>query len=107
MTTVEPVRGHIYQMHDEEYGRLFCLAISTIPLSETDSSFLAVRVTVTNESHSFPWWVRLTSGDPAFGYVVTHDLDRVDVDELKEDLGEVSMETMYKVGQSLRRLIGV
>lgn len=105
--SITPERGHIYRMIDDEYGTLHCLVVSTIPAFEADSSCLAARVTVTRDKHDFPGWVRLASGDPGFGYVVTHDLDRVDLSELKEDLGELSIDTMMEVGRALRKMLGV
>lgn len=107
MTNAEAVRGHVYRMHDDEYGLLYCMVISTLPSFDGDTSCLAVRVTVTTASHSFPGWVRLESGDPGCGYVVTHDLDRVDHDELKEDLGPLSAMTLVKVEQALKRMLGL
>lgn len=105
--SITPIRGHVYRMYDDAYGRLHCLVVSTIPAFEADSSCLAVRVSVTNERREFPGWVRLGSGDPGFGYVVTHDLDRVDLEELKEDLGPLSDATMYAVEQAMRRMLGL
>lgn len=107
MSSIEPTRGHIYRMYDPEYGTLHCLVISTIPASDVEDNCLAMRVTVTGKAHSFPYWVRLGSGDPGFGYVVVHDLDRVDHDELKEDLGPLSAETMGRVERELKRVLGL
>jgi mRNA-degrading endonuclease toxin of MazEF toxin-antitoxin module len=94
-------------MHDQQYGTMHCLVISTLPAYDSDDSALTVRVTLTSKAHNFPGWVRLNSGDPVGGYAVTHDLDRVDPDELKEDLGELSLDTLVKVRQALRRMIDV
>jgi mRNA interferase MazF len=94
-------------MYDQEYGTLHCLVISTLPAHDTDDSALAVRITMTTKAHSFPGWVRLSSGDPVGGYAVTHDLDRVDPDELKEDLGEISLDTLVKVRQALKHMLGL
>lgn len=103
---IRPVRGHIYRMHDPEYGTLFCLVVS-VAREELGDTCIAVRVSVTKERRAFPGWVRLGSGDPAFGYVITQDIDRADHEELKEDLGEVSMETMADVGRALKRMLGL
>lgn len=105
--SITPERGHVYRMYSDEYGRLYCMVISTVPAFEADSSCLAVRVSVTNKAHDFPGWVRLSSGDPGYGYVVTHDLDRVDFDELKEDLGPVSSNTLFAVEHALKRMLGL
>lgn len=105
--SIEPFRGHVYRMVDDEYGTLYCLVISTIPAFEADSSCLAARVTLTTQRHDFPGWVRLKSGDPCGGYVVTHDLDRVDHDELKEDIGPLSAETLLQVERALKRMLGL
>lgn len=104
---ITPMRGHVYRMTDPEYGTLYCLAISVVPSYEGDRSILAVRVTVTGQMHHFPGWVRMNSGDPCGGYVVTHDLDRVDLDELTEDYGPLSMDTMVDVEKALRRMLGI
>lgn len=104
--SITPRRGHLYRMHDEEYGTLFCLAVSS-PFAQLWGSFLATRVSITQETRDFPGWVRLHAGDPAFGYVVAHDVDRVDDDELKEDLGPLSAGTMLSVEHVLRRVLGL
>lgn len=104
--TFVPPRGHIYRMNDPEYGTLFCLVVSAV-YARLEETCVAVRVSVTNETRDFPGWVRLQSGDPAFGYVVTHDIDQVEHSELKEDLGALSMETMNAVEQALRRVLGL
>lgn len=101
-----PARGHVYRMDDPSYGTLFCLSVS-VPRLELDDTCTAVRVSVTSERRDFPGWVRLGSGDPGFGYVVTQDIDRVDYEELAEDLGELSMETMLKVERALKTVLGL
>jgi mRNA-degrading endonuclease toxin of MazEF toxin-antitoxin module len=105
--TITPKRGHVYRMNDPEYGTLYCLAVSVMGAYEDDDSILAVRVTVTSQAHRFPGWVRMSSGDPCTGYVVTHDLDRVDIDELATDCGPLSVETMLDVEKALRRMLGI
>lgn len=103
---LRPIRGHVFRMSDPEYGTLYCLPLST-PYAELRDSCLAVRVSVTHQRRDFPGWVRLGSGDPAFGYVVTQDIDGVDDDELKEDLGPLSAETMLNVERMVRRVLGL
>lgn len=105
--SITPVRGHVYRIQDDKYGKLHCLVISTVPAFEADSSCLAVRVSVTHKRHDFPGWIRLASGDPGFGYVITHDLDRVALEELQEDLGPLSLTTMYAVEHALKRMLGM
>jgi mRNA-degrading endonuclease toxin of MazEF toxin-antitoxin module len=94
-------------MQDPEYGRLHCLAIGTSPVHPGDTSILAIRVTVTGQQLHSPYWVRLRSGDPCGGYVVVHDLDRVDLDELTEDLGPLSFESMFEVEKALKGTLGL
>lgn len=103
---ITPQRGNLYRLHDPEYGTFYCLAISA-PYAEMDGGCIAVRVSLTNEHRDFPGWVRLGTGDPAFGYVVTPDIDRVDHDELKEDLGPLSLGTMVQVDQALKKVLGL
>jgi mRNA-degrading endonuclease toxin of MazEF toxin-antitoxin module len=93
-------------MYDPEYGTLFCLIVSGTQV-DLDNTCIAVRATGSTGRHDFPGWVRFGAGDPVAGYAVVHDLDRVDFDELKEDLGEVSQETMQNVNRALRRLLGL
>lgn len=99
-----PQRGHIYRMKTSESQTLYCLVVIPPGINGLDDECKAVRVTVTHEHHSFPYWVRLSSGDPVSGYVVVHDLSWVGTEELESDLGEVSMETMVTVKQNLRRM---
>ena len=104
--TYTPKRGHLHRMYDPEYGTLFCLTVSDRH-EDLGDTCIAVRVSITNDRRDFPGWVRLGSGDPAFGYAVVHDLDRVDHDELKGDLGPVCQETMQNVNRALKRLLGL
>jgi mRNA-degrading endonuclease toxin of MazEF toxin-antitoxin module len=94
-------------MEGPEYGRLHCLAIAVQSVPGMENSFRALRVTVTGQRHDFPGWVRLTSGDPCAGYVVVHDIDRVDTDELNEELGPLSPVTMLAVEQQIKRMLGL
>lgn len=103
--TLKPIRAHVYRMQDPEYGTLHCLCISTERGYLNPDSFLAVRVAVTRDRHDFPGWIRMSAGDPVTGYAATDDLDRVDYDELAEDLGQITMETEYKVKQAIRRML--
>jgi mRNA-degrading endonuclease toxin of MazEF toxin-antitoxin module len=105
--TIAPKRGHVYRMQGYASGPLHCLAIATSPVHPGDESFLAVRVSVTGQQLHFPYWVRLRSGDPCGGYVVVHDLDRVDLDELTEDLGPLSFESMFEVEKALKGMLGL
>lgn len=110
MTPVAPQRGHVYRMEDPGYGRLHCLVIAVSPPELKDDVCQALRVTVThNHRLSFPGWVRMRSGDPAAGYVIVSvpDLAHVDFDELTEDLGPLSMETMVEVEKALRTVLGL
>lgn len=103
----EPERGHVYRMKDPEYGTLHCLVVSTVTAGHEDRSCIAVRVAMTADRHLFPFWVRLSSGDPGCGYVDVTDLDRVDAGELVDDLGEVTDRTWHEVQQSLKRMLGL
>jgi mRNA-degrading endonuclease toxin of MazEF toxin-antitoxin module len=100
-------RGHVYRMEDPEYGRLHCLALAVQSVPGMEDSFLAIRVTVTSQRLDFPGWVRMTSGDPCAGYVVVHDVDRVDTEEVSEDLGPLSGDTLFTVEQALKRVLGL
>lgn len=101
--TIKPQRGHVYRIQDPDYGTLHCLCVSAGRGYTNPDSFQAVRIAVTRERHEFPGWIRMNSGDPIPGYAATDDLDRIDYDELAEDLGEVTMETMDAVRRALRR----
>ena len=49
----------------------------------------------------------MSSGDPASGYIVVQDIDRVDREELTEDLGALSMSTMFEVEKALKAWLGL
>lgn len=104
--SLTPVRGHVYRMNDEQ-APLYCMAIAVLPAQADDPGFYGLRVTVTSARHDFPGWVRLNSGDPVGGYVCCHDLSWVELEELDQDLGPVSMETMLEIEKAVRRLFGM
>lgn len=110
MSSINPQRGHVYRMEDPDYGTLHCLAVAIPPAELNDDAFLALRVTVTrNHRLNFPNWVRMRSGDPTAGYVAVTipDLDHVACDELTEDLGPLSLETMVEVEKALKTVLGL
>lgn len=104
---ITPELGHIYRLEDPEYGRLHCLAVFVKEFPGLEKSFEALRVTVTSQRLDFPHWKRLSSGDPCTGYVVLYHRERVDHEEIAEDLGPLSMESWVDVRTSLRRLWGL
>ena len=83
------------------------MSFAGVIVFELGDTCFAVRATGATKRYDFPGWVRFGAGDPVAGYAVVHDLDRVDFDELKEDLGAVSQETMHSVGRALKRLLGL
>lgn len=105
MTFVEP--GHVYRLRDVGFGTLHCLAVDTKPAPDLEDSFGALRVTLATQRHSFPDWVRFTSGDPCPGYAVVYDYERVGTEEIKENLGALSLDTWIEVRVALKRRLGL
>lgn len=103
---ITPLRGHVYRIAIGT-ETLVGLVVSADWLNAEQDTCITLLVVADRSAPPLPHWVRLKSGDPAFGHVVCRDIGMVHKDELKEDLGPMSMETMVEVGQALRRVLGL
>lgn len=107
---IAPQRGHVYRVMigPTAESAILCLVVSSNAHNAQESKYACVLVTSErNAPAGLPSWVRLASGDPAFGHIVCSHIDMIFPEELKEDLGSVSMETELKVNQALKRMLGL
>lgn len=104
MNQLVPRRGHIYRIGLNPDVTLLGLVVSASAVHGIQNDCITLLVVADRTPVHFPYWVRLQSGDPAFGHVVCRDIGMVGREELKEDLGEVSAETMMNVSRALKRV---
>ena len=82
------------------------IVVSNNRLNDTYDEFITAQVATSKEHDGTAGSVRLKSGDPAFGYIICRDIGMVALDELKEDLGPVSLETQVEMERALRQVLG-
>jgi mRNA-degrading endonuclease toxin of MazEF toxin-antitoxin module len=108
VSDIDPRRGHIYRVAIEPEITVLVLLVSGDWLNRQSTEYAAVQVTSARVDQSgFPGSVRLTAGDPAFGWIVCRDIGMVAHEELKEDLGPVSAETLMRTGTALKQALGL
>lgn len=100
MTDPVPVRGRVY-MADVGAGRKPWLIVSNNRRNSRLRDCLAARIT-TSAKPALPTIIELTSADPLVGRVVCDDVQTLYRDELAEDRGALSRETMARVAAGLR-----
>ncbi len=101
-------RGHLYRILVEPEATALVLVISSNVHNSRHQEYIALPVSSRRSlGEPLPSWVPLRSGDPAYGHVICRYVDMVDRDELKEDLGELSQETMLRVGDVLKLTLGL
>lgn len=87
---------------------MLALVVSGNIHNEQEEDYAAVLVTADHDAPAgLPSWVRLNAGDPAFGYAVCSYVNMVHKDELREDLGEITMETQLGVDRAIRRMFAL
>ncbi|TLP57911.1 hypothetical protein [Microbispora triticiradicis] len=64
-------------------------------------SFLAVRIT-TSRKPPLPSIIELTAGDLVAGRVLCDDIGVLYREDLRRDLGSLSLRTMMRIGQGMR-----
>lgn len=108
MSQIIPQRGHIYRVALAPEVTGLGLVISTVPHNNRYPDCLTIGVQAGRDSQQlYPGWIRLSSGDPAFGYITCNDIGPTGRDELKEDLGELSPDTMREVERVLKMVLGL
>lgn len=99
--------GNIYRIALEPDVVVLGLIISIDRLNDRHPDYTTVQVTASKLHEGTFGAVRLNSGDPAFGYVICRDSGMVRQEELKEDLGRLSMESLDNVKKALRLVYGL
>ncbi|SRR6266576_1420369 len=101
-------RGHVYRILIDPETPALVLVISSNAHNTRTDEYITLPISARRSLPGpLPSWVPLRAGDPAFGYVVACCADMVAQDELKEDLGALSLETLSQVEQALRRVLGL
>lgn len=100
-----PARGRVYRA-DLGYGLKPFLIVSNNRRNNALDSALAVRLT-TSPKPELTSIVPLGPADPLVGRVLCDDIVPIYRDELKEDLGALSRETMTAVAAGLSAALGL
>lgn len=105
MTPIQPVRGRVY-LADLGNGDKPFLVVSNNARNTKLDDCLVVRIT-TSPKPDIASIVPLGSGDPLVGRVLCDDIVAVFRDELKRDVGALSVPTMSQVAVALRFALSI
>lgn len=100
-----PARGRVYRA-DLGYGPKPFLIVSNNRRNNALDSALAVRLT-TSQKPELSSIVPLGSADPLVGRVLCDDIVPIYREELREDLGALSRESMAAVAAGLSSALGL
>ena len=100
-------RGHVFRVVLGQGPTVLGLVLSNDRHNTEYDEYVTAQVAASKEHEGTGGSVRLKSGDPAFGYVICRDIGMVHREELKEDIGPLSMETMLEVERTLKQVLGL
>lgn len=103
---ITPVRGRLYRA-DVGFGKKPWLVVSNNARNSALEECLVVRITTTSKHQELPSRVALGQNDPLQGFVVCDDLGPMYLDQIEEDLGALSLNTMVQVGAALRHVLAI
>lgn len=102
-----PLRGRVYMADiGEEYGEKPYVIISNNARNRALPSFLAVRIT-TSPKPLLPSIIELAPEDPVAGRALCDDIVLLFAEDLRRDLGGLSLQTMMHIGQGLRHALAL
>lgn len=105
MPELVPVRGRVY-LADAGAGRKPWVVVSNNRRNARLQDCLAARMT-TSPKPRVPSIVELTPADPQVGRVLCDDIVNLYRNELEEDRGALSRETMARVAAGLRAALSL
>ncbi|RCG22441.1 type II toxin-antitoxin system PemK/MazF family toxin [Sphaerisporangium album] len=102
-----PLRGRVFMADlGEEYGEKPYVIVSNNARNRALPSYLAVRIT-TSPKPPLPSIIELTTEDPLVGRVLCDDIVILFAEDLRRDLGGLSLQTMVRIGQGLRHALAL
>ncbi|WP_445400534.1 type II toxin-antitoxin system PemK/MazF family toxin [Streptomyces sp. LE64] len=105
MSEIVPVRGRVYRA-DLGAGLKPWLVVSNNARNRSLGDCVVVRIT-TSTKPPLASIVELGTHDPLVGRVLCDDLGPMYRDEIKEDLGALSLQTMVRVGTALQHVLAL
>jgi mRNA interferase MazF len=102
---IVPVRGRVY-FADLGYGEKPWLVVSNNGRNQALKGCLAVRIT-TSRKPPMATVVDLAPSDPLVGRVLCDDLTPLFRDEIRRDVGALSLATMVQVAAGLRAALAL
>ncbi|MGP3954429.1 type II toxin-antitoxin system PemK/MazF family toxin [Nonomuraea sp. 3N208] len=102
-----PLRGHVYMADlGEEYGEKPYVIVSNNARNRALPSYLAVRIT-TSAKPPLPSIIELTAEDPVVGRALCDDIVILFPEDLRRELGGLSLQTTMRIGQGLRHALAI
>ncbi|MGW6862553.1 type II toxin-antitoxin system PemK/MazF family toxin [Streptomyces xanthophaeus] len=105
MSDAVPVRGRVYRA-DLGHGLKPWLVVSNNARNRALDDVIVVRIT-TSAKPELPSIVELGKDDPLVGRVLCDDLGPLYRDEIRDDLGALSNQTMIKVATALQHVLAI
>ncbi|MFG1702779.1 type II toxin-antitoxin system PemK/MazF family toxin [Nonomuraea sp. M3C6] len=102
-----PLRGRVYMADlGEEYGEKPYVIVSNNARNRALPSYLGVRIT-TSTKPPLPSIIELTKEDPVVGRALCDDIVILFAEDLRRELGGLSLQTMMRIGQGLRHALAL
>ncbi|RVX45183.1 mRNA interferase MazF [Nonomuraea polychroma] len=102
-----PLRGRIYMADlGEEYGEKPYVIVSNNARNRALATYLAVRIT-TSSKPPLPSIIELAPEDPVVGRALCDDIVILFAEDLRRDLGGMSLQTMMRISQGLRHALAL
>ncbi|MGI5283546.1 type II toxin-antitoxin system PemK/MazF family toxin [Nonomuraea polychroma] len=102
-----PLRGRVYMADlGEEYGEKPYVIVSNNARNRALPSHLAVRIT-TSAKPPLPSIIELTAEDSVVGRALCDDIVILFPEDLRRELGGLSLQTMMRIGQGLRHALAI
>ncbi|WP_248492099.1 type II toxin-antitoxin system PemK/MazF family toxin [Tsukamurella sp. PLM1] len=95
------MRGQVFRS-DLGYGAKPWVIVSNNARNRNLDTVLAARLSTTGKNAHIPTVVALSTADPLVGFVLVDDLVQLYHDELTENVGTLSPQTMQKISAALR-----
>lgn len=102
------LRGRVYRARLDHIGEdKYFLVVSNNRRNRAFQQVLAVRLTTTKPRGSRPAMVELGADDVMTGWASCDDIETIYDDEVRADMGALTVQTMRRVEAGLRAALGM
>lgn len=100
------IRGRVYRAELPNIGSKYYLVVSNNARNRALDSVLAVRITTSDKS-GLPAAAKLAHNDCLSGWVYCDDIVELWEEDIRQDVGALSQQTMVEVERALQHALGM